>query len=152
MNIREEQVNNFLDHFNSNIASLALKLRVYIKEFTKPSFELVGDSTISLNIGYGFTEKAWDCYCAIIVYSKHINISFPSGAYLSDPNSLLQGTGKRIRHIKVIEFDDIKVAEVEELILEARQRAMSLMEDVPSENNKVITIVKPISGIKKRSK
>ena len=74
----EQQIATFLDSFNSEIASLTQQLREYLRKETKPTTELVGDSTISLNIGYGFTEKAWDCYCAIIVYSKHINISFPS--------------------------------------------------------------------------
>lgn len=90
MNNTEEHLAKFLDPFNNEIASLAQQLSNYLRKETKPTIELIGDSTISLNIGYGFTEKAWDCFCAIIVYSKHINISFPSGAFLSDPQGILQ--------------------------------------------------------------
>ena len=97
----EQIIEEYLQLFDKGISSLAMELRTHIQEETKPAFELVGDSVISVNIGYGFTEKAWDCYCAIIVYSKHINISFPSGAFLTDPHGLLEGTGKRIRHIKI---------------------------------------------------
>ena len=85
MGSEEQQIEGFLEFFNSEIASLAQNLRTHLKKECKPSFELVGDSTISLNIGYGFTEKAWDCFCAIIIYSKHINISFPSGAFSPRP-------------------------------------------------------------------
>ena len=95
MNDTEQQIREFLEPFNNEIISLALQLRDFLKQETKPTIELVGDSTISLNIGYGFTEKAWDCFYAIIFYSKHINISFPSGAFLTDPQGLLQGTGKK---------------------------------------------------------
>jgi len=105
MSTTEQQIMKFLEPFNSEISSLAQQLRDHLRKETKPTIELVGDSTISVNIGYGFTEKAWDCFCAIIVYSKHINISFPSGVFLSDPQGLLQGKGKRIRHIKIRNFN-----------------------------------------------
>ena len=123
-----------------------------MKEETKPSIELVGDSTISLNIGYGFTEKAWDCFCAIIVYSKHINISFPSGAFLSDPQGLLQGTGKKIRHIRINELNNVKTHAIKDLLLEARNRAIDLATEKPLKKDNIVTIIKPISGIKKRPK
>ncbi|MBL4568873.1 MAG: DUF1801 domain-containing protein, partial [Flavobacteriaceae bacterium] len=99
-----------------------------------------------------FTEKAWDCYCAIIVYSKHINISFPSGTSLSDPEGLLQGTGKRIRHIKIRNLKDVKVPSIKRLLLDARDKAHALVNEELTQHVKIKTIIKPISGIKKRSK
>ncbi len=152
MSTPEQQIVKFLEPFDSEISSLAQKLRDYLRKETKPTIELVGDSTISVNIGYGFTEKAWDCFCAIIVYSKHINISFPSGAFLSDPHGLLQGTGKRIRHIKIRNYDDINAPAVRNLLLEARDKALALVEDNSGKEYSFKTIVKPISGIKKRPK
>lgn len=146
----ELQIIKFLESFNHEIKSLALQLRDFLKEETKPRIELVGDSTISLNIGYGFTEKAWDCYCAIIVYSKHINISFPSGAFLSDPQGLLQGTGKKVRHIRINEFNDVKSPDVKALLFAARNRAIELAVEMPIKKDNVETIIKAISGIKKR--
>lgn len=113
---------------------------------------MVGDSTISLNIGYGFTEKAWDCFCAIIVYSKHINLSFPSGAFLPDPKGLFIGTGKRIRHIKISDLDDLKNPDVINLLKEARNRALESLDENIFDFNDVTTIVKPIAGEKKRPK
>lgn len=152
MNDTEQQIKKFLEPFNNEIISLAIQLRDFIKEETKPSTELVGDSTISLNIGYGFTEKAWDCFCAIIVYSKHINISFPSGAFLSDPHGLLQGTGKKIRHIRISNLSDVKAPAVKGFLLEARNRSIDLLSESPIEKDIIRTIIKPISGIKKRPK
>ena len=148
----EQQIVNFLEPFDSEIASIAQQLRKYLRNETKPTIELVGDSTISLNIGYGFTEKAWDCYCAIIVYSKHINISFPSGSSLPDPQGLLQGTGKRIRHIKIDKLSDAKDAAIKRLLLDASDNARALVNEEFRRPVKIRTIIKPISGIKKRSK
>jgi hypothetical protein len=35
------------------------------------------------------------------VYKKHVNVGFYYGAELPDPQSLLQGSGKRMRHVTV---------------------------------------------------
>ena len=35
------------------------------------------------------------------VYTAHVNVGFFHGAELEDPKGLLQGTGKRMRHVKV---------------------------------------------------
>ena len=148
----EEQIEEFLEPFKQELVLLTHELRAFLKKETQPTMELVGDSTISVNIGYGFTEKAWDCFCAIIVYSKHINISFPSGASLDDPQGLLQGTGKRVRHIKVKDLYTINNSEVMDLLLEARDKALGILEEKPVQKETVKTIVKPISGIKKRPK
>ena len=150
MNATEHQIHKFLEPFSNDIVLLTLELRKYLKEETKPTTELVGDSTISLNIGYGFTEKAWDCFCAIIVYSKHINISFPSGAFLSDPHSLLKGSGKKIRHIRINEVNNLTNPAAKDLLMEAKNRALEAMEKKPKTNELVRTIIKQISGVKKR--
>lgn len=136
--------------FNGKIQTLAQQLRTYLKAETQPTTELAADSNISVNIGYGFTEKAWDCYCAIIVYSKHINISLPSGAGLADPEGILHGTGKRVRHIKIQVFDDIKVPAVTDLLMQARENAFALLKEKPTQTTGIQTIIKQVSGIKKR--
>ncbi len=148
----ENLIDQFLLPFDDRLVSLVQELRQFFKGKTKPKYELVGDSTISVNIGYGFTEKAWDCFCAIIVYSKHINLSFPSGAFISDPKNLLIGTGKRVRHIKIADFDDMTNPDVLNLILEAKSRALENFDNKNFQFKDVKTIVKPIKGIKKRPK
>ena len=111
---------------------------------------MIGDSTFSVNIGYGYTEKAWDCFCTIIVYSKHINISFPSGKGLSDPDNLLIRTGKRVRHIKLYKLEDIKSPEITKLLLEAKNYVLSFVKKEDRNNDEIVTIIKQIKGIKKR--
>ncbi len=146
----EAQIDTLLLPFSDDIIKLANGLRHFIRNETHPATELVGDSTLSLNIGYGFTEKAWDCYCAIIVYSKHINISFPSGVRLNDPAGLLQGSGKRIRHIRISRLDDIRNRQVLNLLKQARELAFVASGAGSEKSTRLRTIVKPIAGIKKR--
>ena len=138
----EQQIAAFLKSYSAEIASFAQTLRIHLKRETKPAFELAGESAQSFNIGYGFTTKARDCYCAIIVYRKHINISLPSGASLSDPKGLLHGTGSRIRHLKIKELKDVQTPAVRKLLKEARKNAIELVEGDGSDHHGVKTVVK----------
>jgi hypothetical protein len=40
-------------------------------------------------------------FAYVNVYTKHINIGFFYGAFFFDEHQLLQGTGKRMRHVKI---------------------------------------------------
>ncbi len=35
------------------------------------------------------------------IFTSHVNVGFFAGAFLADPAKILQGTGKRMRHVKV---------------------------------------------------
>ena len=35
------------------------------------------------------------------VFTAHVNIGFFTGAFLQDPRNILEGTGKRMRHVKL---------------------------------------------------
>ena len=117
-------------------------LRDELKSTMKPAFELAGFSAQSFNIGYGFTTTSWDCFCAIIVYRKHVNISLPSGATLSDPEKLLHGTGSQVRHIKVKQLTDIQTPTVRKILIEARENALFLVRDLKEVHKGVTTVIK----------
>ena len=38
---------------------------------------------------------------AIIAHKTHVNLQLADGAILADPEGLIEGTGKRIRHVKI---------------------------------------------------
>lgn len=138
----EKHIEEFLSTYSEEIRSFAQALRSHLKEETRPAFELVGKAAQSFNIGYGFTTKAWDCFCAIIVYRKHINISFPSGASLSDPEGLLHGTGSRVRHLKVKTMADLRTKAVSKLLGDARKNALFLMKEKEFDHDGVTTVIK----------
>jgi hypothetical protein len=50
------------------------------------------------------------------VFKAHVNVGFFLGAGLEDPISLLQGNGKRMRHVKVQPGADLDVAALSALI------------------------------------
>lgn len=142
MDDSEPEIAQFLSSFSDEIRTFAQALRAELKSVTKPAFELAGSSAQSFNIGYGFTMTSWDCYCAIIVYKKHINISLPSGVALTDPDGLLHGTGSRIRDLKIKDLRDVQTAAVRMLLMEARMNALESVKDGGSDHEGVRTVLK----------
>ncbi len=55
----------------------------------------------------------------IFVYSRHISIEFSFGAELVDPNKILEGKGKKRRHIKIMTPRDIDEKQVAFFVLNA---------------------------------
>ncbi len=49
--------------------------------------------------GYARYWNKHTIVAAITVHTDHVNLEFYYGAELTDPNGLLVGTGKRLRHI-----------------------------------------------------
>ncbi|MEZ4233330.1 MAG: DUF1801 domain-containing protein [Polyangiaceae bacterium] len=55
-------------------------------------------------------------FAYVNAFSKHVNVGFFMGAFLEDPLGLLQGTGKRMRHVKLRPDADVDEAALERLI------------------------------------
>lgn len=53
---------------------------------------------------------------------NHVTLGFDQGALLDDPNGLLEGTGKAMRHIKVKALDELDEGAVKALLEEAVER------------------------------
>lgn len=49
-------------------------------------------------------------------FTRHVNVGFFMGAFLPDPHGLLEGTGKRMRHVKLRPGVEIDAAALRELI------------------------------------
>ena len=50
------------------------------------------------------------------VFRAHVNVGFFNGAELNDPTGSLEGSGRRMRHVKVRPGDDFNVAALSALI------------------------------------
>ena len=52
-------------------------------------------------LAVGTSMKMRDLTFAIIPHSAHVNLQLADGVDLPDPDGMIEGTGKRIRHVKV---------------------------------------------------
>jgi hypothetical protein len=50
------------------------------------------------------------------VFKSHVNVGFFAGAFIQDPHKLLEGTGKRMRHVKLRPGVDVDSQALSELI------------------------------------
>jgi hypothetical protein len=57
--------------------------------------------------------------CCFMVGKEHVTFAFMRGAALPDPEKLLEGKGKGVRHVKLRTVADVKRPGVKKLIAEA---------------------------------
>lgn len=57
--------------------------------------------------------------CCFIVGKDHVTFAFMRGAALPDPEKLLEGAGKGVRHVKLRGVADVKKPGVKKLVVEA---------------------------------
>ncbi|VAW47784.1 hypothetical protein MNBD_GAMMA04-1530 [hydrothermal vent metagenome] len=55
----------------------------------------------------------------VFVYAQHISIEFSFGAELADPDKILEGKGKKRRHIKIRQIQDIQEKKVKGFVASA---------------------------------
>ena len=53
---------------------------------------------------------------SVNIFKAHVNVGFFNGAALKDPDGLLEGNGKRMRHVKLKPFSDANSSAVDALI------------------------------------
>jgi hypothetical protein len=95
----DPQLLGFLNVYDPHIADLALALREIILEEVPDASESIY-RVYTVAIWFGFSGKMKDMFCYISTSADHINLGFPRGSTLPDPNRVLEGEGKAMRHIK----------------------------------------------------
>jgi hypothetical protein len=97
----------FLTAYDRTIADLALAMREIVLEEAPDASESVYQ-VYTVAIWFGFSGKMKDMFCYIATNARHINLGFPQGATLPDPNRVLEGEGKAMRHIKFRSMGDLE--------------------------------------------
>src|SRR5262249_20648475 len=102
-----EQLISYLAEIDLRVGELALALREVVFGEAPRAIESVYKSYVVCTT-YSLTGRYLDVFCHIAVYPRHVNLGFNRGAELEDPEGLLIGSGKIIRHLKVAELGDLK--------------------------------------------
>ncbi len=89
-----------LEGVEPDLAALARRLRAIIRAVDARTVETVrlGDNAATYGVG---PKKMTDGYAYIMPMRGYINLGFYQGAVLADPERLLEGTGKGLRHVKI---------------------------------------------------
>ena len=134
-------VQYFLDFKGQEVIDLFKDLRNFILEMYPESNELLYH-THALSAVFSLTKKLSDAFCHIPIYTEHLNLGFNKGNLLPDPDRLLKGTGKLIRHIEVKSHGDYRNPEVEALVRAAIDFAREEMTKPGKSVGKTISKIK----------
>jgi len=142
----------FLKPYDREVQKLALGLRQLVLEEMAPCHENIYDAYSAVAIGYGPTDRLSDGVFHIAVYSKGVNLGFNQGATLADPDGILEGAGKQIRHIKIRTLSDLTRPEVRAYVRRALQTAKDDARKLGETSAKVKGVVSTVKAIYPRKR
>jgi hypothetical protein len=118
LSIREIQ--QFLSYTPPEQVDIVLELRNLIFEVAPDATEVTRARTRSLSYyfsaNHGGPVSAG--VCGISLKDDHVQLSFPHGAFIPDPQGLLTGKGKAMRHLTLRSYDTVPWDAARELIRE----------------------------------
>jgi len=88
------------------VAESARALRLTVLEGFPDAVETFDPADGLLAIGTGRSMR--DFVFAIIPHTAHVNLQLADGADLPNPDGRIEGTGKRVRHVKVRSVEDAR--------------------------------------------
>ena len=119
-----EELIRHLSHYDLSVGELALGLREMLLKEAPAAVEKLFQ-VYALVFWYSLTGKMSDAFCQVVIYPKGVNLMFNRGAELEDPDGVLVGEGKIIRHIKVRRPEDLKNPHLRKFIRAALRHAKS---------------------------
>jgi hypothetical protein len=132
----------FLRRHDDRVRMVTLGLRLTVLDEMAPCHEYIYSMRHAVVMLFGPTSRVLeDCVCMIVVFRNHVNLTFPEGAELDDPDGVLKGTGKRMRHITLKQPADVNRPEVRAYVRRARAHA-GLTKRGGRQSADVITVVK----------
>ena len=136
---------SFLSAYDPTISDLALALREIILEEAPDASESIY-RVYTVAIWFGFSGKMKDMFCYVTTHARHINLGFPRGATLPDPNRVLAGEGKAMRHIQFKSMGDLERSFVRRYV----QAAIEQVGAAAAAGGTGKTVVKTSKGVGKR--
>src|SRR5215475_16048227 len=118
----EEQLAGFIAKYTPEIGALAHSALAKMRTRLPGAIELMYDNYNALVIGFGPTERASDAIFSIALYPRWVTLFFLRGVDIPDPQKLLKGGGKVVRHIVLESAADLDKPAVKALMKRALER------------------------------
>ena len=94
------EVDEFISATNSDHSAMLTELR-----------EIISQVVPNVEEHYKWSRPVYGCpkdFCYLASTKKHVTLGFYNPSHINDPNKLLEGTGKMMRHIKLTRIEDIE--------------------------------------------
>ena len=119
----DKELASFIGKYSQEVATVAKAALVKMRKRLPGAVELVYDNYNALAIAFGSSEKLADVIFSIALYPRWVSLFFKNGATLPDPQRLLKGSGKEIRHIVLEGAATLDRPAVRKLMAEAQRSA-----------------------------
>jgi hypothetical protein len=103
----DPRLRDFLAIEDRPVGPLALALREIVLEAAPDAVEQIYRNHASA-LWFGRGPKMQDMVLYIAMASTHVNLGFCRGASLADPDAVLEGAGKVMRHVKFRTEPDLR--------------------------------------------
>jgi hypothetical protein len=111
----DAEFRGILEGRSADVSELALAARRLVFDVLPQTVEVVWPTQRTSGYGTG-PRKMTDQFAWILPYERHVAMAFPYGVELDDPAGLLQGTGARIRNVRIETLDDVERPELRRLL------------------------------------
>jgi hypothetical protein len=120
-----KEFEEMLSTANADVAALARQAKAVIQAVMPDVVEVVWlNQRIS---GYGVgPKKMSEQFCYIALFKERINLGFYYGSDLPDPQNLLEGSGKSLRHVKISRSEQVENPALRDLVVAASQHLPNL--------------------------
>jgi hypothetical protein len=112
--------------FDPRVRDLAARTRALIFDVYPEVVEVPWPRQNVAGYGVG-PKKMSEHFCYIALHNDHVNLGFNQGAELPDPEGLLEGPGKMLRHTKIAEPEDLEDPAVRRLLEAAKDHRVSTL-------------------------
>ena len=110
-----EEVRAWLEKLSIDKQPMVETLRRLIGSVAPEAHEIIYHDAL----GYGPTDSGFDRILYVTVFAKHLNLGFFYGGFLPDPEGLLVGSGKRMRHVKIRTLQETENPAIPRLLAQA---------------------------------
>ena len=103
------------EQYPPEVQEIAWELRNLIYEVLPQTVEVVWKQQRIAGYGTG-PKKMSEHFSYIGPMKKHVNLGFYYGSELPDPDGLMEGTGKLLRHVKIRSLDEARKPAIRALL------------------------------------
>ncbi len=95
-----DEIEDFFDESNVEVSAVARKARRLLLDVRPDLVETLDRG--NRIVGYATGPRViGDLWAGVAPHGRHVNLQLTNGAQIDDPAGPVEGTGKRIRHVKL---------------------------------------------------
>jgi hypothetical protein len=123
-------IDELLEHSSPAVRDVFLAAADLVREAMPGATEQADlpDRLLAFGFGSAGGTRMRGLAIALIPHAGHVNVQLADGADLPDPSGIIEGTGKRIRHVKCRSVEDVSRPALRAILVEQASRRRPMAE------------------------